>query len=150
MMPTTIKNYLDERGIPFRAAAHPAGVTAQEIAQRAHISGKRFGKTIVLKQGDRFLMAVVPADERVDLDALRDLIGPGLELATEAEMQALFPDCEAGAMPPLGGLYGMPVVADACLTKQHTVTVNGGTHTDVIELDWDDFMMAEQPRIVAH
>jgi len=150
MVPTTIKSYLDERGVPFRGAAHPQGVTAQEEAQRAHISGKQFGKTIVLKQGDQYLIALVPADEQVDLDALCDLIGSGIELASESEMAPLFPDCEAGAMPPFGGLYGMPVVADACLTRQATLTVNGGTHTDVIELAWSDFVAAEHPRIVTH
>ena len=53
-------------------------------------------------------------------------------------------------MPPLGGLYGLPVIADACLEKQKTITVNGGTHTDVIELRWEDFVQAEHPRIIAH
>jgi Ala-tRNA(Pro) deacylase len=150
MIPTTIKSYLDERGVAFRATAHPHGVTAQEIAQQAHVSGKRFGKTIVLKQGDHYLIALVPADERVDLGAMCDLIGPGIELASEAELARLFPDCESGAQPPFGGLYGLPVVADACLTQQPTVTVNGGTHTDVIELSWDEFVAAEHPRIVTH
>ena len=150
MVPTTIKSYLDERGVPFRGTAHPHGVTAAEVAQKAHISGKQFGKTIVLKQRDQYLIAVVPANEQVDLDALRDLVGPGIELASESEMAPLFPDCEAGAMPPFGGLYGIPVVADACLTKQTTLAFNGGTHTDVIELRWEDFVASEHPRIIAH
>ncbi|HXU73562.1 MAG TPA: YbaK/EbsC family protein [Polyangia bacterium] len=150
MVPDPIKNYLDERGVPFRASDHPYEVTAQRTAQKAHVSGRRFGKTVVLKQDGRYLLAVVPATETVDLLALRDLLGPGITLASEEETVGLFPSCEAGAMPPLGGLYGLPVIADGCLENQPTITFNAGTHTDVIELRWDDFVMAEHPRIIMH
>jgi Ala-tRNA(Pro) deacylase len=150
MVPLPIKNYLEQRRVPFRASEHPFGVTARMTAQHAHVSGKRFGKTVVLKQNGRFLLALVPAAETVDLSALADLIGPGITLASEAELTELFPDCEPGAMPPLGGLYGLPVVADACLEKHATITVNGGTHTDVIELRWEDYVHTEHPRIIAH
>ena len=150
MVPLPIKNYLEERGVPFRASEHPYGVTAQMTAQQARVSGKRFGKTVVLKQDGHYLLALVPAAESVDLAALGDSLGPGITLASEDEMIGLFPSCEAGAMPPLGGLYGLPVIADACLEKQTTITVNGGTHTDVIELRWEDFVQTEHPRIIAH
>ena len=150
MVPATIKDYLDERRVPFRASEHPFGVTAQMTAFRAHVSGKRFGKTVVLKQDGRYLLALVPASETIDMAVLNDIIGPGITLASEEEMASLFPGCEAGAMPPLGGLYGLPVVADACLEKQPTVTFNGGTHTDCIELRWQDFVDTEHPRIISH
>jgi Ala-tRNA(Pro) deacylase len=150
MVPATIKNYLDERRVPFRTSEHPFGVTAQMTAYRAHVSGKRFGKTVLLKQNGRYLIALVPAAETVDLAVLNEIMGPGITLAGEDEMAELFPSCEAGAMPPLGGLFGLPVVADACLGKQATITFNGGTHTDVIEVRWADYVDAEHPRIIAH
>ncbi|HEY2743658.1 MAG TPA: YbaK/EbsC family protein, partial [Polyangia bacterium] len=106
--------------------------------------------TIIVKQHDQYFMVVVPATESVDLPALRDLLGPGVEIASEPEMISLFPACEAGAMPPLGGLYGLPVIADACLERQPTITVNAGTHTDVIELRWQDFVESERPRLLTH
>lgn len=150
MIPDQIRSYLEDGGVPFRAATHPCRMTAQRTAEAARISGKKFGKTVVLRQGDHFVMAVVPANERVDLGALREVIGTGLTLVNEQELALLFPDCEVGAMPPFGGLYGLPVVVDACLARQDTVAINGGTHTDVIELRWDDFVEAEHPRIVSH
>ena len=150
MVSEQIRSYLEERGVPFRALAHPRGVTAQETAQRAHVSGKKFGKTIVLQKDGQYMIALLPADEWVDLAALADVLGPGVDLAKEEEFGRLFPDCEWGAMPPLGGLYGMPVLVDSCLAKQDTITVNGGTHTDVIELRWEDFVQVEHPRIIEH
>jgi Ala-tRNA(Pro) deacylase len=150
MIPDPIKRYLDEHAVPFRASEHPYGVTAQRTAEEAHVSGRRFGKTVVLEQNGRYYLCVVPAAEMLDLGAARELLGPGVRLASEDEMARLFPSCEAGAMPPLGGLWGLPVIADACLEGQPTITVNGGTHTDVIELRWEDFVNAEHPRILTH
>ncbi len=150
MIPEPIRNYLDEHAVPFRASEHPYDVTAQRTAQAAHVPGRSFGKTVVLVQNGQYILAVVPATEHLDLDAASDMLGPGVRLATEDEMASLFPSCEAGAMPPLGGLWGLPVIADACLERQPTITINGGTHTDVIELRWDDFVQAEHPRILMH
>ena len=150
MVPNQITSYLDERRVPYRASTHPYGVTAQEIAERVHVSGKRFGKTVVLRSDGQYVLALLPADDWIDLPALRGVLGEGIDLAREEELTRLFPECEAGAMPPLGGLYGLPVLADACLAKQPTITVNGGTHTDVIELRWEDFVQAEHPRIIGH
>jgi Ala-tRNA(Pro) deacylase len=150
MIPDPIKNYLDDHAVPFRASEHPYVVTAQRTAQQAHVPGRRFGKTIVIKVNGAYALVVLPATESVDLAALRDILGPGVELAREEEIVTLFPACEAGAMPPLGGLYGLPVIADACLEKQPTITVNAGTHTDVIELRWEDFVASEHPRMLVH
>ena len=150
MIPDPIKNYLDDHAVPFRASEHAYGVTAQRTAQAAHVAGARFGKTIIVRQGSQYFMVVVPATESVDVAALADLLGPGVAIASEDEMVTLFPACEAGAMPPLGGLYGLPVIADRCLERQPTITVNAGTHTDVIELRWDDFVSSERPLMLAH
>ena len=150
MIPEPIRNYLEDHAVPFRASEHRYGVTAQQTAEEAHVKGKRFGKTVVLEQDGQYILAVIPATEHLDLGALREQLGPNVRLASEAEMRRLFPICEEGAMPPLGGLFGLPVVADACLERQPTITVNGGTHTDVIELRWEDFVSSEHPRILTH
>jgi Ala-tRNA(Pro) deacylase len=152
MIPHNIEQYLQDRGVRYRTAAHAYRATAQETAAVSHISGRRFAKTVVLKrQADgRFVIALVPASEWVDLDELSEVIGTDVDLADERDFAGLFPDCEPGAMPPLGGLYGLPVYADACLAREGTVAVNGGTHTDVIELAWDAFVAAEHPRLIEH
>jgi len=150
MVPSTIKNYLDERGIPFQVVTHSRRATAQQTAATVHISGNRFAKTVVLKQDGHYVLAVVPASESIDLDRFRRALGPSLALAGEQELEQLFPDCETGAMPPLGGLFGLPVVADECLARQDSIVVNGGTHTDVIELRWADYIQAEHPQMVSH
>jgi Ala-tRNA(Pro) deacylase len=149
MVPQRIERYLRDRGVSYRASGHPYRATAQEIASSAHISGKRFAKTVVLKLRDgQFALALLPADEWVDLAAFGDVLGADVDLASEEEFATLFPDCEVGAMPPFGGLYGLPVCAHACLARLDRMAVNGGTHTDVIELGWDDYVSVEHPRLI--
>jgi Ala-tRNA(Pro) deacylase len=148
MIPAQIRSFLDERHVRFAVRAHPLRVTAQEIAQSAHVSGHRFAKVVVLRHGSGHLMAVLPADERVDTDRLAELLGGQVTLATEDEFDELFPGCERGAMPPLGELYRMPVVADACLAAHESIAFSGGTHEDVIEMRWQDFQRIAHPRVV--
>ena len=150
MIPPSISNYLAQRGVPFRAAHHPPGVTAQEIAAQAHISGKRFAKTVVLKRGGEPILAVLPASERIDLQRLGDLLGGRVTLAAEDEQDRLFPGCERGAMPPLGALYRLPVVVDADLATEESIAFNGGTHADVIEMSWNDFVALASPRVIEY
>jgi Ala-tRNA(Pro) deacylase len=150
MVPTTIKKYLDEHGVPFHIATHSPRATAQETAATAHISGRRFAKTVLLKHDGQYVLAIVPAAETIDFDRFRQALGGSLDLASEQELDPLFPNCETGAMPPLGGLFGLPVVADGCLAREESIAVNGGTHTDVIELRWSDFVKSEHPQILEH
>jgi Ala-tRNA(Pro) deacylase len=94
-------------------------------------------------------MAVLPADELVDLSELRVLLGFNrLRLATEEELNKLFPDCELGAMPPCGNLFGMPVFVESSLAREDTIAFNGGTHRDVVYMHFRDFDQLVNPRIV--
>jgi Ala-tRNA(Pro) deacylase len=149
MVPQPIEQYLHDHGVRFHASTHPHRTTAQETAQSAHVSGKRFAKTVVLRlAGGGYALAVLPADQWIDLDAFGASVGALVDLATEEELVPLFPGCEPGAMPPLGGLYGLPVYAHASLARVGRLVANAGTHTDVIEVDWEDYVAAEHPRII--
>jgi Ala-tRNA(Pro) deacylase len=150
MVPDNIRSYLDSHGVAFHVATHSPKPTAQETAAIAHISGRRFAKTVVLRCDGQYVLAVVPATETIDLGRYRQALGRALDVAGETELERLFPQCETGAMPPLGGLFGLPVVADACLARQESIAVNGGTHTDVIELRWADYEKAEHPQLIEH
>lgn len=134
-----ISDYLSRKGVRWYPRAHATRFTAQEIAASMHVSGKRFAKTVVLVADGRLLLAVIPADEEVDVDRLRDELGTDVRVANEAAMSGHFADCDIGAMPPLGELYGMQVLVDPNLARQLFIHFNAGTHEDTIELAWDEF-----------
>jgi Ala-tRNA(Pro) deacylase len=147
MIPEPIRKFLDERHVPFRLEHHPLRVTAQEVAASAHISGKRFAKVVVLRC-PQYVLAVLPADEKVDLERLGRLLAHPVELASEAEFAGRFPGCEPGAMPPFGDLYGMPVIVDGHLAQKDWIAFSAGTHTDVIEMQWTDFEQLTHPHVL--
>ena len=148
MLPNAILTYLDREGAHYQLRHHPRRIAAQRIAAVAHVPGFRLAKVVVLKHGDGFGLAVLPAPEYVDLARLARVIGGEWRLATELEMKDLFPDCEVGAMPALGSIYNMPVYVDACLASQDRIVFNAGTHEDLLEMPYADFARLTQPRVI--
>ncbi len=115
MMTPKLREYLDSQKVNYETVAHLAAVTAQEVAARAHVRGKEFAKTVVVKLDDRLVMAVLPAPMKVDLEQLQKITGAShAELAAEADFSDLFAECEVGAMPPFGNLYGLERLRRRC------------------------------------
>lgn len=140
MPATKLKEYLDEHGVKYVSIRHSPAFTATEVAASAHVAGRDFAKTIVVRIDGSLALVVLPASRRLVLSDLRELLqSPLVRLATEAEFRDLFPDCELGAMPPFGNLYGLPVYVAESLAQEKEIAFNAGTHTEVIKLEYYDF-----------
>ena len=117
-IPQRIRDFLDSHGVTYEQLSHPQAFTGQDIAHTLHISGKKCVKTIVLDGDGKFVMAVIPAATRIDLHDLQAAMEVRhLEMLPESELVKLFPDCELGAIPPLGPLYGMDVWVDRAISR---------------------------------
>ncbi len=128
-----IKQFLDEHKVKYTIISHSAAYTAQEIAESAHIPGRELAKTVVVDIDDKKAMVVQPATSMVNLGRLKKAIGAtNVSLAEEKDFQTLFPDCEVGAMPPFGNLYGMDVYVSESLTLDDEIAFNAGSHTELI------------------
>ncbi len=143
MQAERVRNYLEEQQIPVQAVQHPRTVGAQAIAQSEHESGWRFAKPVMLKLGKQLAMAVVPAPVRVDVWKVRMGLGrDDIELASESDFAGAFPDCELGAEPPFGNLYGMPVFIDRALLGDPYLVFRDGTHSGTLRATTADFLRA--------
>jgi Ala-tRNA(Pro) deacylase len=143
-----LKKFLNENEIRFVCVSHSPAFTAQEIAASAHIPGKEVAKTVMVEIDGDMAMAVLPASYQVDLDALAKLSGArSVELASEQQFETLFPECEAGAMPPFGNLYGLPVYAAETLAEDEEIAFNAGSHTELVRLAYKDFARLVDPRV---
>ena len=146
---TKLREFLDSHNIRYLIFSHSVAYTAQGIAALTHISGKELAKTVIVRINGDLAMAVVPASRHVDLSLLKRALGAQtVELASEQEFRDKFPDCEAGAMPPFGNLYGMAVYADESLNSLKEITFNAGTHRDLMRMDWVDLVRLVEPRII--
>lgn len=142
-----LKEFLDENHVKYVSVAHSQAFTSQEIAASAHIPGKELAKTVMIKVDGKMAMAVVPASQKVDFGLLKGVTGGRkVELATEDEFRYTFPECEIGAMPPFGNLYGMDVFVAEGLAEDETIAFNAGSHTELIKLAYSDFYRLVMPK----
>ena len=144
-----LREFLDAYGVKYVVISHSVAYTAQGIAALAHIPGKELAKTVIVKIGGVFAMAVVPASRQVDFVLLRAAAHTNdVRLASELEFNGRFPDWEPGAMPPFGNLYEMAVFADEALSRDQEIAFNAGSHRELIRLAWSDFERLVQPTVV--
>jgi Ala-tRNA(Pro) deacylase len=128
---------------------HSPAYTAQGIAHSAHISGKELAKTVVIKIGGKFALAVLPANHKVSIDNFRKAFSvQNVELCREDEFRDTFPDCELGAMPPFGNLYGLQVYACRELTRDKEIAFNAGSHSELIRMEYADFERLAKPVVM--
>ena len=149
MPATKLKNFLNSRGVKYVTVEHLPAYTATETAESAHLSGRDFAKTVIVETDRGIAMAVLPANRKIVLSDLREMLGdPNLRLASEDDFIARFPDCELGAMPPFGNLYGLPVFVAASLAEEPEIAFNAGTHLEVIKMAYEDFESLVQPMVL--
>jgi Ala-tRNA(Pro) deacylase len=142
-----IKEFLNENGIKYVTITHSPAYTAQEIAAMAHIPGKEMAKTVLVKIDGKMVMTVLPASDKVDLDALKEATAAeSVRLAQEQEFINKFPGCDVGAMPPFGNLYNMEVYVAENLSEDEEIAFNAGTHTELIKMSYKDFERLVQPK----
>lgn len=141
-------DHLRAHGVDFTYHEHPKAYAAEDVAHKADVPEREFAKTVMVKLDGLLAMAVLPAAFKVNFNLLREAAGARtVSLALEREFAARFPDCELGAMPPFGNLYGLPVYVDGSLAEASTVAFNAGTHREIVTMAWDDFETLVEPKL---
>ncbi|HEY1683143.1 MAG TPA: YbaK/EbsC family protein [Tepidisphaeraceae bacterium] len=143
-----LQSYLDRLGVSYRISFHPAAFSAQDLAEKEHIPGHQIAKPVIVKADGQFVMCALPATCRINLRELADeLHARHAALVDERELASLFPDCQVGAEPPIGFLYGMPTWIDQTLMEDDRITFQAGTHESAVTLSMEDFQRVVQPEI---
>ncbi len=145
-----LKEFLDRENIKYVSIVHSPAYTAQEVAASAHVTGKELAKVVIVELDGQMAMAVLPANRKIVLQDLREVTGSEqVKFASEEQFRQKFPDCETGAMPPFGPLYGMEVFVAESLADNEQIAFNAGSHTEVIKMAYGDFERLVQPKIVS-
>lgn len=144
-----LREFLDANDVKYVTIKHSLAYTAPEVAASAHIPGKEVAKTVIVKIDGKMAMAVLPSSFHVDLGALKEAVGAkSVVLASEAEFKDLFPECQAGAMPPFGSLYGMELYVAESLQDDEEIAFNACSHTELIRMSYKDFESLAKPRVL--
>jgi len=145
-IPQRIRDYLDSQNVPYETLHHSQAFTAQEVAHSLHISGKKCVKVVVAEGDKKTVLVVMPAAHRLNFQELKSAMRVNqLEMLVESELVGLFPDCDLGAVPPFGNLYGIDVWVDRAVASTETVLFCAGTHEDCIRMRYTDFAKLTRP-----
>lgn len=148
MIPSSVSDYLERHHARYSLLSHPTAYTAQQEAAAARVPGHEWAKTVVCFADDRPILAVLPAPFAVDLNRLQQTVhATSIRLAKESEFAPLYQDCEPGAMPPLGPLYGQPVFVDKRLTADPEVSFSAGSHHDAVRMPYREFERLVRPTV---
>ena len=144
-----VTDFLDSTSAEYEVMEHRPTFTAQRMAAEEHVPGMYVAKPVVIRADGQFYVCVLPACCKIDFDSLRDWLGAKeVELAEETEMAELFGDCELGAEPPFGGLYGLPTIMDRSLGDDEYIVFQGGTHDSAIKMQMSEYIRIADPRIL--
>ena len=144
----TLREYLESRGITYEVVEHPHTDSAMRAAEAAHVPGDQVAKPVLLGDEHSYLLAVIPATHRLELDRINQVLSRNLEMLPEDEIEAAFSDCERGAIPAVGEPYGIDVVIEPALLHQPEAYFESGDHEHLIHLHGEVFrdLMANAPR----
>lgn len=140
-----IDEFLTEQHVPFETMLHPPAFTAQNRAKFLHVPGRQVAKCVLLVGPTRHLLAVLPATHLVDLAVVSGALGASFHLACRSDLDLLFPDCETGALPPFGRLYGLTTILDESLDPETWIIFEAQRHALAIRMSCGDFQRLEEP-----
>ena len=141
-----LRAFLDEEGVAYEQVHHERDFTAMETAEHTHTPGRQFAKAVIVRIRGELAMTVLPSSHVVDVERLAAALeGADVGLASEEEFADLCPDCEAGAIPPFGNLYDLPVYVSPALAESERITCVAGNHAEAIRLDYRDFERLVKP-----
>jgi Ala-tRNA(Pro) deacylase len=143
-----LQSYLDDQGVNYKLSQHQPTYTSQDLAATEHIPGRQVIKPVIVRADGEWFMCALPASYRVDLRELREqLRANDVLLADEQSLSRLFPECELGAEPPIGRLFGMPTLMDESLVADDMVTFQAGTHTESVTMPLAEYRRIADPEI---
>ncbi len=140
-------SFLEQNRVGYRMAEHRATYTAMRTAQETHVKGAEMAKCVALMADGHPVLAVMPANMAVSFKRMKELMGAKeVSLIDERKLPEYFPDCETGAMPPMGVMYHMDMVADKALMRDERISFNAGTHKEIITMAFRDWLRLSHPR----
>jgi len=143
----SIREYLQSRHVWFQTLLHTPAPSASKLARYVHVSGRGVAKGVLVRAADGdYVLAVLPASARIDLEKLSEVLGRGpIALATEDEVGRVFGDCERGALPPFGRPYGLRTVVDSSLAGVSEIVCVGNARHEGVRLRYRDYEAVEAP-----
>ncbi len=135
-----LEDYLKANEAHYEVLNHPHSGNSRQSARTSKVPAQCVAKAVVLEDDSHAVLAVLPASRRVRLNELPSSGGHGMRFVAESELKRLFNDCEPGAVPPIGGAYGIETVWDDSLMEQPETYFEAGDHETLVHMKTHDFI----------
>jgi Ala-tRNA(Pro) deacylase len=146
----TAIDYLKDNKVKFRVTGHHPAYTAVDLAVEEHVLSCQVAKPVIVNADGIFYVCVLPACFKIDFDVLKNRLHvKEVALASEMDLKDLFGDCELGAEPPFGNLYGLPTLMDRSLEQDRHIIFQAGTHDKAIRMSMKDFKRLVSPNVMS-
>ena len=131
-----VSGFLEEHEVDYEVVEHGERFTAAAEARASGVEPPDAAKDVLLRVDDSYVLAVIPASERLDLGKARKILerNERPRLASEEEIAAAFPSFEVGALPPFAPILGIPEIVDRRLLDHDRVLCSGGDHRHSLKL----------------
>lgn len=139
-MAATLESFFHTHPAPYDLLYHNRSATSLETARTSHLPPERLVKAVVLDDGERCVVAVLPSTRRVEFGELNAHTGRVMRMLDEDEFARYFPDCEPGAVPALAGAYGLEVIWDESLAEEPDLYFEAGDHRTLVHMKTRDFI----------
>ena len=147
-VPYKLKDYLNRNNVNYTMYYHNPANETRELMRNLDLFEKEFVKTFIVQTEDGYAMTVLPIGRKIDLELFKNASSKSeVKLADLNQVKSLFPDCEEGAIPPLGNLYKLPVYVSPAVKKRREIVFRAGTHTDTIKMRYEDYQKLVNPHI---
>ena len=146
---TRLHQLLEQQHVSYETIRHQTAYSAQRTAEAAHVPGQELAKAVIVEIDGELAMIVQTASRMVPLGRIKTATGArDVHLVGEREFSHRFPDCEPGAMPPFGNLYGMDTYVIEALSHDEEIAFNAGSHTELVRLRYSDFDRLVHPTVI--
>lgn len=134
-----LQDYLDNNDFTYQLVEHLPASSSIKISKDQSITNDKVAKPILLGDDDSYLLAVIPASHRLDIDRLNQLMARSLVIMNQQEQEIAFSDCERGFIPPTGELYGVDTIIDPALLDKEDIYFESGDHNQMVHMSGEDF-----------
>ena len=135
-----VREHLTKSGVQYNVVRHPKTFSSLASAHSAHLQASKVAKAVIVHDDEQYRMCLIPASHKLVLAWLNETMHGNYELVSEEEIGEIFEDCEPGAIPALGQVYGLPVTWDENLGKVDNLYFESGDHKDLIQVNHAGFM----------
>ena len=143
-----LRELLDLHQAKYQVVPHDPAPIPHEAARSLYVPGRELAKVVVIRHAGALSLAVLASHSRVELERLSAALRDEVSLASEAESASAFPDCEVGAIPPFGSLYGLKTYLDEALTHERHIGFIAGSPTESIRMPFEDYRRVAAPVVL--